>query len=108
MLRSVVAIALLTGSLSAIAQTAIVPPELWDRPRTARAVLEQDNLRRVINAGLEKPDSQLVIHHTSGQEPLLQAEELKSWLTALAIDSRRVVLRADGVAGSPLRIEIAE
>jgi hypothetical protein len=108
MLRSFLACALAAGSLSAVAQSVDVPPELWDRPRTGRAVLEQDNIRRAINLGLEKPDTQIVIHHPNGQEPLLQAEELKSWLTALSIDSRRIALRADVGAGSPMRLEIVQ
>ena len=108
MLRLLVAGALTVCSLTAIAQMVDIPPELWDRPRTARAVLEQEKVRRAVNAGLERPDAQIVIHHAAGQEPLLQAEELKSWLTALAIDSRRIILRADGAAGSPIRLEITQ
>jgi hypothetical protein len=108
MLRSLLACASVACSLTVFAQSVDIPPELWDRPRTARSVLEQENLRRAINAGLDKPDTQIVIHHANTQEPLLQAEELKSWLTALAIDSRRIVLRADGAAGSPVRLEIAQ
>jgi hypothetical protein len=100
---------LLFVTLSALAQgpssSYPVPPELWDRPRTVRAVLEQDNVRQAVAAALQKPDAQIVIHHAGGQEPLLQAEELRSWLAALAIDSRRVVLRSDVPAG--MTIEIA-
>ncbi|MDB5867318.1 MAG: hypothetical protein JWO70_5124 [Betaproteobacteria bacterium] len=100
---------LLLVSLAALAQTPSstypVPPELWDRPRTARAVLEQDNVKHAVAAALQKPDTQIVIHHAAGQEPLLQAEELRSWLAALAIDSRRVVLRSDVPTG--MAIEIA-
>jgi hypothetical protein len=91
---------------SALAQSVEVPPELWDRPRTAQAVLGQENVKRAVLLGLEKPEAQIVIHHGAGQEPLLQAEELRSWLAALAIDSRRVALRNDGAAGAPMRIEI--
>jgi hypothetical protein len=108
MLRSLLALACVACPLGAFAQSVDIPAELWDRPRTGRAVLEQENVRRAINLGLEKPDAQIVIHHATGQEPLLQAEELKSWLTALAIDSRRIALRADGAAGLPMRLEIVQ
>jgi hypothetical protein len=100
--------ALLFPAFSAYAQTPLatypVPAELWDRPRTARAVLEQDNVKRAVAAALQKPDSEIIIHHPAGQEPLLQAEELRSWLAALAIDSRRVVLRSDVTGGITLEI----
>jgi len=90
----------------AFAQTFEVPPELWDRPRTARAVLDQENLKRAVAAALAKPEAQIVIHHAPGQEPLVQAEELRSWLAALAIDSRRTVLRADAAPGASITLEI--
>jgi hypothetical protein len=91
---------------AAVGQTADVPPEFWDRPRTARAFLEQPQVKQVIAAALAKPESTLLIHHGSGQEPLVQAEELRSWLVALAIEPRRIALRGGLAAGSPVSIEI--
>jgi hypothetical protein len=41
------------------------------------------------------------------QEALLQAEELRAWLVALAVDSARLELRADPAA-TGLRIEVSE
>jgi hypothetical protein len=96
----------LTAASQTHAQTFEVPPELWDRPRTARAVLDQENVRRAVTAALAKPEAQIVIHHRPGQEPLVQAEELRSWLAALAIDSRRTVLRADAAPGASITLEI--
>lgn len=94
------------AALPVYAQTFVVPAELWDRPRTGRAVLDQENVRRAVAAALAKPEAQIVIHHSPGQEPLVQAEELRSWLTALAIDSRRTSLRADAAPGANLTLEI--
>ena len=91
---------------AAHAQTFEVPAELWDRPRTARAVLDQDNVKRAVAAALAQPEAQIVIHHSPGQEPLVQAEELRSWLAALAIDSRRTVLRGDAAPGATITLEI--
>ena len=105
MLRFFLAIAC-AASFEVFAQSMDVPPEFWDRPRTGRAVLEQENIKRAVHLGLDKPEAQIVIHHAPGQEPLLQAEELKSWLTALSLDSRRIVLRADTAAGAPMKLEI--
>lgn len=95
-------------SFAAQAQIHEVSAELWDRPRTARAIVEQDAIKRAVGAALAQPAAQLVIHHGAGQEPLLQAEELRSWLGALAIDTRRIVLRNDLAAGAPIQIEIAQ
>ena len=88
------------------AQTHDVAPEVWDRPRTANAIIGQDSIKRAVALLLTQPDARLVIHHAAAQEPELQAEELKSWLGALAIDTRRIALRGDLVTGAPIRMEV--
>ena len=100
------AIALGCHTLATGADRIDVPRELWDRPRTGRAVLEQEAIRQAVTSALARPQSQIVIHHAAGQEPLLQAEELRSWLGALAIDTRRIALRSDGNPDASLTIEI--
>ena len=105
MVRLLIVAALLQAP-AVCAQVFEVPAELWDRPRTGRAILDQDSVKRAVAAAIAKPDSQIVIHHGAGQEPLVQAEELRSWLTALAVDSRRVVLRGDAAPGAPMSLEI--
>ena len=92
------------ASAGALAQD--IPAELWDRPRAAADVARQESVRRAVLEALAKPESQLVIHHANAQEPLLQAEELRSWLGALALDTRRIVLRSDLPLGAPLKIEV--
>ena len=81
-------------------------PELWDRPRTASVILGEESIKRAVAALLVQPDAQLVIHHAAAQDLELQAEELRAWLGALAIDPRRVALRADLAAPAPIRIEV--
>jgi len=93
-------------SCIAAAQSYEVPAELWDRPRTAGAISGDEAVRGAVHAVLAAPESRLVIRHSPGQEPLLQAEELRSWLGSLAIDPRRIVLRSDLTAGAPLRLEV--
>lgn len=85
-----------------------VPPELWDRPRSARAVLEQPAVKRALALHLAQPDSRLVIHHSYGQDPLLQAEELRVWLMALAVDGARISLVNDVKPHESLDIEVVK
>ena len=85
-----------------------LPPELWDRPRSARAVLEQPAVKRALALHLAQPGSRLVIHHGYGQDPLLQAEELRAWLMALAIDGARISLVNDVKAHQSLNIEVVK
>jgi hypothetical protein len=85
-----------------------IAPDLWDRPRSARAVLTQPAVRQAIEQYLARPAARLVIHHGYGQDPLLQAEELRMWLMALAIDGARVSLINDVRPNEPLKIEVVK
>jgi hypothetical protein len=96
------------AAVAAAAQTFVVPPELWDRPRSGRAVLDQPAIRQAVNACLAQPGSRLVVHYAAGQETLLAAEELRSWLIALALDPARVALRGGLKPAEPLRIELVK
>ena len=102
------AAAVALSAASSLAQSFVVPPELWDRPRSGRAVLEQPALRQAVHVYLERPGSRLVVHHAVAQESRLAAEELRSWLVALAIEPERVLLRGDLPRREPLKVEVVE
>ena len=106
MTRFTFGIGILVATLAAAAQTFMVPPELWDRPRSGRAVLEQAAIQQAVNACLAQPGSRLIVRHATGQESLLAAEELRSWLVALAVEPGRISLRGDLKPAEPLRIEV--
>lgn len=88
------------------AQTWTVPQELWESPRSGASVLAQEPLREGVAAYLAHPGARVLIHHGSGEEAALQAEELRNWLIALAIEAGRIELIADGKSGEPLTMEI--
>jgi len=94
------------AAASGFAQTFIVPPELWDRPRSGSAVLDQPALRQAVHAYMEHPGSRLVVRHGASQESRLAAEELRSWLAALAVEPTRISLRNDLKPSEPLTIEV--
>jgi hypothetical protein len=102
---SVGVVLLCAAGAGAAAQLAVAP-ELWDRPRSARSVLEQPAVREAVRAYLAQAGSRLVIHHGFGQDPLLQAEELRAWLMALAVDAARIELLNDIKSGESLKIEV--
>ncbi len=107
MLKSITAAGLTGWAVFASAQEAFsVPLELWDRPRSGQIVLDQPAVKQAVNAWLSRPGARLVIHHSAGQEPLLQAEELRAWLIALAVGAGRIGLSGDLKSGEPLKIEI--
>ncbi|HTP94485.1 MAG TPA: hypothetical protein VMK05_01445 [Burkholderiales bacterium] len=87
------------------ADVMVVPSELWDRPRTGRAVLDTPSVRRAVQLLLARPNATLIIHHGRGQEPQLAAEELRAWLVALAVEAARVSLNND-LQSNELRLEV--
>lgn len=83
-----------------------VPPDVWDRPRSAGVIVEQPVIRRAVDTHFAHPGSILVIHHPAGQESLMHAEELRAWLIALAVSPGRVTLNGGLGSGEPLKIEV--
>ncbi len=107
-MRVLAALCALLAAATAGAQSFTVPPDLWDRPRSARAVMDLPAVRQSLDQYLAQPAARIVIHHGRGQEPLIQAEELRMWLMALAVDGARVSLASDARPQEPLRIEVAK
>ena len=100
------AAALFANCGAAMAQAYVLPIEFWDRPRTARAVLEQPAIRDAVNAHLAENGSRIVLHHGPTQEARLLAEELRAWLIALALEPSQLTLQNDLKLSDPLRIEV--
>jgi len=82
-------------------------PELWDRPRSAQVVMAQPAVRQVVAAYQANSAARIMIVHGQRQEAQLQAEELRAWLVALAVDGARLHLRVDPSA-AVLRLEVTE
>ena len=97
-----------SAALAGAAETYVVPPEVWDRPRSARVVLEQPAIRQAVSAWLAQPGARLIVRHGPGQETALAAEEMRSWLAALGLEPGRITLRNDLQATEPLRLEIIQ
>jgi len=108
MMPGCLACGMLLAAISAAAETFVVPAELWDRPRSGRAVLEQPAVRQSVDAYLARAGALLVIRHGRSQESLLAAEELRAWLAALAVEPARISLRNDLTHGMRLRIEVVQ
>ena len=88
------------------AQVYTIAPELWDRPRSGPAVAAQPAVKQAVSAWLAHPGARLVVHHGPGQDAYAQAEELQTWLIALAIEGDRVLLRNDLQTSEAVRLEV--
>jgi len=93
--------------LGGAAQAADLGPELWDRPRSAQTVMAQPAVRQAVAALQARSDARLQIVYGPRQEAQLQAEELRAWLIALAVEGTRLRLRAEPAAAT-IRLEIVD
>lgn len=107
MVRFLLAAGLGLAAPAVAAQVFVVPPELWDRPRSGRAIMESPPVRGAVEAWLAKHGARLLIRHGAAQDSVLVAEELRSWLAALAVDPARIALRNDLAPGEPLKLEVS-
>ena len=106
-LRMALLAAFAIAAVPAGAQQFAVPAELWDRPRTGQLILAVPAIRQAINALLASPEAKLTVHHSPGAESGLQAEELRAWLVAHAVEPGRIALRGDLPARQALQLEVA-
>lgn len=97
---------MLTAPGALAAPACPVPPGLWDRPRSGAAILALEPIRPCVQALLEQPGVKLTIRHAPGVEGGLQAEELRSWFVALALDPDRIDLAGDLDRREPLRLDV--
>ena len=88
----------LVSSGLAHAERTALPAELWDSPRSAALVMAQPLLQHSVAELLAHPAARLLIHHGGSDESQSQAEELRAWLIALAVDSKRIDLNTDNDA----------
>ena len=83
-----------------------VPAELWDRPRTGQLVLAVPAVREALIALEAAPEAKLTVRHPPGTESAAQAEELRAWLVAHAVEPARIVVRADLQPRQALQLDV--
>lgn len=80
----------------------------WARPRDGEGITRLPGLQEVVQALLGWRDGRIVVRYPGGEEGILWAEELRSWLVTLGIASSQIELvpgakRADAIELSPVR-----
>jgi hypothetical protein len=95
---------MLNGAVEA--ERLAVPAELWEKPRSGELIIAQPVVRESVVTLLAQPAARLLIHHGRSDESVLQAEELRAWLIALAVDGNRIELNTDGEHHQSLNLEL--
>ncbi len=109
MLRWLIILAL---CLLPVAQAASAPVTInaieWARPRHGEAITHLPGLAALVRELLDSPRNRLFIHYPGGEEGMLWAEELRSWLVALGIDSSRIEMLPGTASPDQIALTLGE
>jgi hypothetical protein len=87
------------------AQTLILTEAQWAAPRQARALVRLPGFGELMTTLERQPQGALVVRYGNGEDALLWAEELKTWLVALGVPATRVLLERDSGLSGQVAIE---
>ncbi len=80
----------------------------WARPRHGEAITRLPGLADMVRGLLESPDKRLFVHYPGGEEGMLWAEELRSWLVALGVDSSRIEMLPGTASPDAIELSLGE
>ena len=86
-MKTLTFLSLLLISPLTMAETAqwVLSADAWARPRDGQSVARMSPLPEVISSWSENDGQRLLIRYPGGEEGLLWAHELRSWLVALGV-----------------------
>ena len=90
-------IMLVFSPVSSAESVQIITADDWARPRSGESLVQMPALKRTVRDYLSQSDERgrrILIRHPRGEEGVLWAEELRSWLVALGIPSADIAVAA--------------
>jgi len=82
----------MTFAEQAKATTFTISEQQWSIPKNSESILEIRALRDAVKLLADNPNSLLLIKYPGGEDGVLWASELKGWLIALGLSSKRIEL----------------
>jgi hypothetical protein len=80
--------------------------DTWAQPRDGRSVAQMEPLPELAAAWFRQPAQRIVVRYPGGEEGLLWAHELRSWLIALGIPGADQELVAGSHQADRIEIEL--
>ena len=81
--------------------------DTWSRPRDGHSVVQMTPLAGAVAQWSQEPDSRLLIRYPGGEEGLLWAHELRSWLVALGVPLHNLELLAGSQQADRIELELS-
>ncbi|MCW9058561.1 MAG: hypothetical protein OQL11_06800 [Gammaproteobacteria bacterium] len=109
MLRYLTVFACILAESAALAEDRwSLSAEQWARPRSGASLVSMEPLAEVVRHLHENGEQRLFIAYPGGEEGSLWAFELRSWLVALGVPSRRIQLTAGSGQDDALELRIQD
>jgi hypothetical protein len=107
----VAAVSLLIGLLCSRPVTAeeqlwSLSADTWAQPRDGRSVARMEPLPELVAAWFRQPGQRILVRYPGGEEGLLWAHELRSWLIALGIPGADQELVAGSHQADRIELEL--
>jgi len=80
----------------------------WAQPRNGEALVRHGGLAAAVDHLLSKPGSSMELHYAGGDDGLLWASELRGWLIALGVESRRIELVPGSGKTDRIQLQVVE
>lgn len=84
----------------------VITQQQWSVPKKAQSILRIPALHSVMKKFAERNDRRLVIRYPGGDTGVLWAAELKGWLVALGLASKRIELQSGSSDANELKLFI--
>ncbi|KAA3629708.1 MAG: hypothetical protein DWQ09_05595 [Proteobacteria bacterium] len=107
-MKSCVLLSLLLFSTLSLADGGyLLSAEEWSRPRSGESLRELPALKAAIGDYTRQPRSNIIVRYPGGEEGVIWVQELRSWLIALGVPSRRIVVLAGSGQHDALDLRVA-
>lgn len=100
--------ALIAVPAGAEESTQILSADEWARPRSGESLVGMPALADTVRDYLASSNGRISIRHPPGEEGVLWAEELRSWLVALGVPSADIALSPESTRFDAIELAITE
>ena len=104
-------IMLICTAVSAAGSVQIITADEWARPRSGESLVQMPALKRTVRDYLSQNDrggQRILIRHPRGEEGVLWAEELRSWLVALGIPSADIAVSPESTRIGAIELAVMD
>ncbi len=97
---------LFISSMGLAAESYVLKANEWAVPRQAKTLLNMPAIHQAMSVLSDNPDTYLILKYPGGDEGTLWVNELRSWLIALGLSSRRIETEPGSAISTSITLEV--